>query len=150
MRTTATLLAVSLVALAGCQRSRIETPAGFVEIETYHGDPIYRAVSAEGVKIEYRTHDNPSGGTLAFWARAAQRALVEGKGHTLVDSLDVTSDSGVDGKLLRLTKKRSGAEFTYMVALYVRGGKVHVVEAGGRKEDVATCEDELMAALRSL
>jgi hypothetical protein len=144
------LMILSLAFLGGCQASRIDTPSGFVEVETYHGDPIYRAVSAEGVKIEYRTHENPNGGTLEFWRRAVRRTLVEGKGHTLVESTAITSESGAEGELLRLTKKRSGADFSYLVALYVRGGKVHVVEAGGRKEDVAAHEDGLLSALRSL
>jgi hypothetical protein len=144
------LMILSLAFLGGCQTSRIDTPSGFVEVETYHGDPIYRAVSAEGVKIEYRTHENPNGGTLEFWRRAVQRTLVEGKGHTLAESREITSDSGADGRLLRLSKQRGGADFSYLVALYVRGGKVHVVEAGGRREDVAGYEEGLLAALRSL
>ncbi len=54
------------------------------------------------------------------------------------------------GKLLTCTANRSGAEFTYIVAVYVMGGQVLVAEAGGKSETVAPRLGDIRKAMASL
>lgn len=123
-------------------------PESFVAVEEAKLGPYdSRAVSAEGVVYAVRKIENPRGGTLDFWAAAAQRELTEGKGYSLEASEAIRSATGWDGRLLRFTAERSGAPFTYLVALYVRDVDIVVAEAGGRAGDVRKHEADILDAM---
>jgi hypothetical protein len=51
---------------------------------------------------------------------------------------------------MTFTAQRSGAEFTYMTAVYVRGPQVLLAEAGGKSQAVAPKADELRKSLASV
>jgi hypothetical protein len=130
----------------GCQTSKMNPPSGFVEVDSY-GE--FRAVSPEGITLAYKAQNNPETGDLAFWSKAVKRSLVQ-KGHTFEQEEKVETRSGMNGVLLKLTKMRSGTQFTYWVALYVRGAKVHVVQAGGKSEDFESHSQEIRKSMQSL
>ena len=65
------LVVVAAAFLAGGCGHGIDAPDGFVTVDQV-GEFETRAVSAEGVVIALRIHDNPEDGTLAFWSTAIQ------------------------------------------------------------------------------
>lgn len=144
---TASLLLVGVL-LAGCQVSKIRTPSGFVEVDSYRHE--FRAVSPEGVTLAYRTQENPKDGTLAFWTKAIKRTLVEQKGHQFQAEEELTSTSGMSGILLKCSKLRSGTQFDYWVAVYLAGSKLHVVDAGGKTADFQAYQADILKSMRSL
>jgi hypothetical protein len=118
-----------LALCGGCSRGfDIQTPDGFAELD--EGDYSYRATSAEGVVIAVRREDNDPEGNLAFWSAAVDYELRR-KGYSAVSSKDVKSGGGVSGKQIRYTLTREGRPNVLWATVYVTGGHVTVVEAGG-------------------
>ncbi len=137
MKPTIVAAAVLCVLGAGGCQPKLDLPDGFVEVPD-RADGLYdlRAVSADGVALAVRTHSNPDGGTLEFWAEAVRNELTTARGYQLLTDEPVESAAGEAGRLMTLSARRGGVEFTYLVAVYVPGRKVSVVEAGGRADAV--------------
>ena len=132
--TTAALLCV--LAAVGC-RPAIDMPDGFVTVEDSDRDPYdLRAVSADGVALGVRRHDNPENGTLDFWAEAVRNELTSGRHYKLAKTEPIESKAGLSGRLLTFTVEKSGTPFTYVVAVYVSSRQVTLAEAGGKTEAV--------------
>jgi len=139
-------LAVLAAALAGCGAT-MDLPDGFVQAHK-RGRSGYRirGVSADGVVAGVREgYRNPANGTLDFWATAIRNELVRSRGYVPVSDQPVKSDTGRCGRLMTFQSRRSGAAFTYMVAVYVTDRQVRIAEAGGRTEAV----QPKMVALKS-
>jgi ABC-type sugar transport system substrate-binding protein len=129
----------------------MQMPSGFVEVEANQRGPyIQRAVSADGVVIALRSETNPKDATLDFWVTAIRDELVNRRGYTLAKEEPVEAANGAKGKLLTCTANRSGAEFTYLAAVYVMGGQVLVAEAGGKSDNVVDRLDDIRKAMASL
>ena len=54
---------------------------------------------------------------------------------------------GNPGVLMTFAAQRSGVEFSYMAAVYIKGGKVLIAEAGGKSETFAPRMPELRKAI---
>jgi hypothetical protein len=136
MRWTTILPAfLAVAAAAGCQPAMV-LPDGFVPVEEQPGLHQMRAVSADGVVLALRSHENPKRGTLAFWSEAIKNELVSAKGYKLVREEPVRSQVGRHGVLLTFTTEQKGTPFTYMTAVFVTGGQVLLAEAGGKADAV--------------
>jgi hypothetical protein len=129
----------------------MQMPSGFVEVETYQRGPYtQRAVSADGVVIALRSETNPKDATLDFWVTAIRDELVSRRGYVLAKTEPSEAAGGAKGTLLTCTANRSGAEFAYLVGVYVMGGQVFVAEAGGKSETVAPRLGDIRKAMASL
>jgi hypothetical protein len=139
----------SVLALsAGCSRGfEIQTPEGFAELD--EGSYSYRATSAEGVVIAVRREDNDPQGNLAFWSAAVDYELRR-KGYAAVSSKSVKSASGVPGKQIRYSATRDGRPNVLWATVYVTGGHVTVVEAGGDEAHFETVEADVEKAIGAL
>ncbi len=153
MRFTLAFLLASVSVLAGCdpQPGKLEIPDSFVALSASQSWPYEtRAVSADGVVVALRQEANPKSGTLAFWTQAITDKMTRDKGYTLAGSEAFTSRTGRTGRKLHLTRTIRGMEFIYLMAIYVEGQTVRIVEAGGRAEHVQPQMQELEETLRSL
>ena len=148
-----TLVAAATVWLAlfpGCAMHTMDIPANFVAVDKSALDGYdVRAVSADGVAVGLRSQSNPKNGSVEFWAEAIQNELTASKGYKLEKEEPLTSASGASGKLLVFSAQQSGADFTYMLAVFVRGDAILIAEAGGKADAVKPKMDALKAALRS-
>ena len=135
--------------LVGCE-PKMQMPSGFVEVEKHNLGPYsQRAVSADGVVIALRSETNPKDATLEFWVTAVRDELVNRRGYVLAKEEAAEAANGTKGKLLTFTALRSGAEFTYLAAVYVMGGQVLVAEAGGKSETLVHRLADIRKALAS-
>jgi hypothetical protein len=140
---------IALLMLVGCKTAQMTPPAGFVAVdEVRRGNYDYRAVSADGVVVAVRTEENSRGGDLEFWAKATLNQLQQ-QGYKLVNDEGVTSAAGTKGMLLEFTQKRSGTDYAYIVAVFVRPDRVIVPEAGGKSEMVEPVRPEVVKSLLS-
>ena len=143
---------VALIAIGtvcGCA-PEIKVPDNFVSTgNAYNSIYDMRAVSADGVVIAARTVNNPKNGTLKFWTTAIQGELAD-SGHKLTDTKSVTSDSGVDGKLMTFSRRNRGQTFTYLVAVFIDGSRILVAEAGGEVEVYKAHEEDIESAMLSV
>ncbi|MEN6503516.1 MAG: hypothetical protein ABFD92_03165 [Planctomycetaceae bacterium] len=146
---TLALLATAAV-LSGCLgATTIEVPGDFVPVERCEPYTI-KAVSADGVVLAQRTEDNPKNGTLEFWAAAIGNQLFAREGYKLASNVEATSESGIPGRLMTYDALRSGASFKYLLAVFVKGGKVIVVEAGGRADSVNKLLPQIRTAMMTV
>ncbi len=146
---TLALLAMA-AALSGCLGgTAMEVPGDFVPVERCAPYNI-KAVSADGVVLAQRTEDNPKNGTLEFWAAAIGNQLSAREGYKLASNVAATSESGVPGRLMTYDALRSGAPFKYLLAVFVKGDKVIVVEAGGRADSVNKLLPQIRTAMMTV
>ncbi|MCE5326169.1 MAG: hypothetical protein LLG01_07105 [Planctomycetaceae bacterium] len=146
---TITVLAMAAI-ISGCLGgTTMEVPGEFVPVERTEPYDL-KTVSADGVVLARRTQENPKNGTLEFWAQAIGNQLSAREGYKLADNVAVTSESGVTGRLMTFDALRSGAAFKYLVAVFVKGDKVIVVEAGGRAESVTKLLPQIRTAMMTV
>ncbi len=144
---TIAFVLIVIVASAGCGRM-MDIPTDFVPADSW-AHPVW-AVSADGVVVAMRRpYKNPKNGTAEFWAEAIKNELAE-RGYKLVSSKKIVSDAGAPGHLLTFSSEQQGAEFTYMLAVYVDKDEVLVAEAGGKADATKAKTDALTKALLSV
>jgi hypothetical protein len=131
MKTIALLLPVVL--LTGCVGPKIETPAGYQEVEApWMAD--YKALSAEASAIRVDTIDNPKDAKLDFVAETCRNFVARSLGYTLAGDEPVKTAAGLEGREMLFTHEQAGVKQTYLLAVFVRGGmgsKIIRVQAGG-------------------
>lgn len=144
MKLTQSIAALLIASFAGCSGYRL--PVGYVKVDPPY-DVRFRAVSADGSALTYRTEPNPENGDLVFWEKAVTNRLVEVRGYQLTDRQDVTNQSGASGVEMTFDYTQTGLDYVYLVALFVRGDRVHVFEAAGRRDTFTTDLPEIRKAI---
>lgn len=136
-------------AVAGC--ARMDVPANFVELDgANRGNYDLRAVSADGLVVALQTRENPKKGTLEFWSKAIANEMTANRGYTLDKSEEVAFAGGGKGVLMAFTSQRSGAKFSYMLALCVKWNSVVIAEAGGKGDAFAPRQEDIRRSLLSV
>lgn len=146
----ATLTAALLFLGHGCAGSfELRPPPNFVELKD---DPNYdfRATSADGVILSVRELDNEQEGNKDFWLDAIRNRIRLNGGYALTEETEVRAASGQAGTQLRFGRDQNGTPFTYWVTLFVGEDKLHLVEAGGRKELFDAAQSEVEEAIAGL
>ena len=141
------LLALSLLAPA-CASFHLNTPSGFAELaDDAHYD--YRATNADGVVIAVRALRNEPEANLEFWGRVVDERLRRQGYVPDGDPAPVQSANGVPGVMFRYGATVGGRAHRYQVAVFVRGKKVFVLEAGGDQEVFDPAAPAVARAFRS-
>ena len=139
MRTSALLAA--LLALAACRGVDAEAPDGFAAFDDWHR---FRAVSADGVMYMVRAEDNDPEAKLEFWKEALKNRMKDA-GYAFVTEEDIKGKQ--PGYLLELAAPVGEQDYSYMVAVFVRGGDVVIAEASGEVTHFAGRRGAIVAAL---
>ena len=137
-------VAILGVLAAGCTGYRL--PAGYVKVEP-PWDARFKAVSADGSALTYRTEENPKNGNLAFWEKAVTNRLVEVGGYQRTDRQDIHNKNGLAGVQMTFSYAQVGVDYVYVLGLYVRGDRLHVLEAAGPKDKFAADLPEIHKAI---
>jgi hypothetical protein len=138
--------------IAGCGRPfDVKTAPGFIELgqQTEHGYQ-YRATSPEGVVMGVRVIDDEDRGDLAFWVRTVTLQMRDIKGYALVASSDTKSRDGTPGKRLQFGHDEDHKPYVYELSVFHTQGRVFLVEAGGRREDLEKVRPNLDWMLASV
>jgi hypothetical protein len=141
---------VSLLApAAGCSSFALDAPEHFVKLEEPDwSDYAMRAVNADGVVLAVRENDNEAAqGSLTFWTDAVKNRLRTVRGYALLEEKPLRAASGEEGHQLRLGRDEGSQAYDYWVTIFVTDDHVHVVEAGGRREEFARVKDAVAAAI---
>ena len=148
MKQAAMFLWVFAPAIGGCAHSLV-LPQSFIPVpaDQRQGYDV-RAVSPDGVVLAVRAEQSPAGGSLEFWTQAARNEL-EGRGYKLEAKEDVRGDAGRAGRLLSFSTQREGAEFLYILALYVGPRDILTAQAGGKADLLKPMQAEIRKALLS-
>jgi hypothetical protein len=106
------------------------------------------AVSPDDVVFRVRTAKNKPVADLAFWKEAMRTRMTEA-GYHVVSEGEITSASG-PGTLLELSAPDGEQDDTYLIALFVDGRKLVVVEAAGEVARFARHGGDIRAAIQAL
>lgn len=150
------LAVVCLWVLSGCGAPFvIQTPPDMVEVTTER-DPVfkYRATSMEGAVLGVRVLDEPAGAGVespgqTFWVDAIKRNLRLHKGYALVSEEAIQSANGVVGSLLKFGRDQRNESYTYWIAIFRTDRNLHLVDAGGRKDQFDKAIPSIEKALAS-
>lgn len=112
--------------LAGCTPFQATAPDGFAPFDDW-GE--FRAVSPEGVTFRVRAEDNEPEADLAFWAEALKNRM-DDAGYVFVEDGDVSAGS-VKGYRLELAAPFGQEDYTYLIAIFVSGSNIVIVESAG-------------------
>lgn len=142
MRTSALFL---LVTLAACRVFHAEAPTGFA---AYEGSDRFRAVSPDGVVYRVRQERNKPEADLPFWKEALKKRMLDA-GYQVQREGDIKAKGGEPGALLELSAPLGTVDYSYLVAIYVKGGHIIIAEAAGDVLRVKDRHDALVAALQA-
>lgn len=152
MRPAKILFAAQLIILClvmGCLHTTAGNgkliPAGFA---SYTQAGKIRAVSPEGVVYRVRTEDNKPFAELAFWKEALKKRMLDA-GSIFLNESPIEADAQ-EGYLLELTAPYGQQDYTYLVAVFVRGKKIVIAEAAGEVSDLATRRAAVLEAIQNL
>jgi hypothetical protein len=140
------LFALAL-ALSACARHfDIQTPSGMIELSRT-SDYSYRAMTPDGVVVGVRVIPEGGKADLAFWTQAVALRMKELSGYAVADTASL---DGVKGKELRFGHDESGKPYSYIVRIFVEGGRLFVVEAGGMKDEMERSKQTVEWTLATL
>ena len=124
---------------------RVTTPDGF---SAWRKAGRYRAVSPDGALLRVRSVRNKPKATLSFW-KDALRERMQRAGYVVHAESDVEVD-GVSGSMIELAAPLGTEDWSYVVTVFPRGGKLVLFEAAGEVATLDEHRDAIRATLDSL
>jgi hypothetical protein len=121
----------ALCFLAACA-APMQAPPLFVELRDAGGG--FRAVTSDDARLWVRDFRDPTTASIEFWAEALRQDFVQQRGYQWVDSGEVKNQEGAVGRWLELATEVDGERFGYLIALWVDGNRVRVVEFTARAD----------------
>ena len=144
VRRAGAIACCAALAFAACA-APIRLPDAFVRLRD-SGEG-YRAVTSDDARIWVRDLWDPTEGNVAFWTATLKNDYVEQRGYELVDEGDVLDAAGETGRALEFTTNVRGARVGYLIALWVRGRTLQVVEFAAPQAAFAERRAAVRAAL---
>lgn len=137
--------AVALLSTAACTPFQASSPEGFA---AYEENGEFRAVSPEGITFRVRSEDNEPPADLEFWSEALKNRMSDA-GYVVVSdgSVDAKNSSGYR---LELAAPIGELDYSYLVAIFVHGDDIVVVESAGEVRQFAAKRAAIEAALADL
>jgi len=128
------LLALLFSAVPACTPSaRLRPPDDFAALEGQK-DFVMRAANPDGVVIAVRREANKPAGSLKFWCGMLDAKLQKDGYRADGAARDVTTTTGVHGQAMHYQRVEHGRAYRYWVTVFVSGGRIWMVEAGGDAE----------------
>jgi hypothetical protein len=140
----ALLLAGAL--LASCAAT-MELPKDFLRLKD-GGD--FRAVTSDDARVWIREFDDENEGPLAFWAETLEHEFTQQRGYELVGKGDAQNAENRPGRWFECTANVRGDRVGYLVAIWVDGETITVLEFAARTEVFAARVESVRTALRTV
>jgi len=122
--------AVTILFQCSCGRDFImKPPAGFVEFvrEKKH----FKAISADGIRITIkRVKNKPPDSKLEQWSETVLLHLKK-QGYHILRTDNIKTSSNLKGKLFSTIYKYSNRDFSYLIAFFVTGKYIYLIESSG-------------------
>ena len=119
-------------------------PEGFA---VYEKRRPFRATSPDGVLYSVRTLPNEPEATLEFWKEALHKRMEEA-GYTVLSEGEVTA-SGHAGLLLHTVAPNGRQDDAYLIALFLDGGSLVIVESVGEVSRLDARKDAIRKAIEA-
>jgi len=123
----------------------LQLPPGFLVL--HEGDGDHRAVSGDDARVWYRRFEGNHDAGREFWRTAVEFEFLQQRGYELVGQGVVRDRDGNEGDWLECVANVGGERVGYLVAVWVHGETIHVVEYGARAAVYAVHVEQVRAAL---
>ncbi len=138
---------LSFFFLSNCRSLIMEMPSGFAKYQ--HTGTSFLATSPDGVSLRIRSVKNQPRGTLEVISATAELQF-KSTGYTLLQTAPLQSSTGWKGRYYITSVQTMAGDYRYLVAFFLDGEEIHLIEAGGRKEEFMPYEKELVAKLSTV
>ena len=142
----AALLVVLASFAAGCSVS-MQLPKDFLELRD--GDEL-QAVTGDDARLWARVFEVDHAASLAFWSEAVEHDFVHQRGYEVVGRGAIEGKRSAAGVWWECAANVRGERIGYLLALWVAGDEVRVVEFAARAEVFAARLDAVKQALPSV
>jgi hypothetical protein len=139
------LIVVAVLMVSGCKTIPANAPSGFA---AYQGENPFRAVSPDGVMYRVRTTENKPSADLSFWKTALKKHMTD-SGYHFISESDVSADT-LSGYQLELTAPMGDKDYTYLIALFVKGDTLIIAEASGEISSFKKLQTSIDAAIKKI
>jgi hypothetical protein len=129
-------------AAGAAKGARPVAPEGFAPFRLKRG---FAAVSPDDVVFRVRVTKNKPRADLAYWTEALRTRLVEA-GYRLTGEGEMPS-AGAAGRYLELVAPDGERDARWLVALYVDGSRITVIEAAGEAARFAARREAIVKAI---
>ncbi|MEN0066632.1 MAG: DUF4349 domain-containing protein [Myxococcota bacterium] len=119
-----------------------EAPEGF---SPWKKQRRYRAASPDNVLFRMRAVKQKPKASLDFW-QEAMRTRMESAGYRVIDEQRISAN-GTDGAMLELAAPLGTQDWSYLIAMFPRGGRIVLMEAAGEVTHFAPRRDAIVAAV---
>lgn len=127
--TSAFLIAGLILVTAGCAKPRVGKPRGFAEVKGgIFSDPVYKAVSPEGMLYRVRTVKNYPAMGLDFWGDTLKNQLINEGYHLSGDGVSLKTDNS-DGVMYEWILPYGSSDYIYMTAIILSGKRIIIAES---------------------
>ncbi|MCA8952611.1 MAG: hypothetical protein KDE27_24070 [Planctomycetes bacterium] len=149
LRVLPSLALAGLAFVAACA-APIEISRDFVTLADHDDDDDFRAITADDGRLWLRSFDDPNAAGIDFWAATLEREFVEQRGYELLDQGAAFDADRREGRWLEFAANVDGERVGYLLAIWVDGGEVRVVEFAARDAVFAARVADVRAALRTV
>lgn len=154
LRTARRLPIVAALLLTGACSVSMDLPRDFLHLNPPDLLHLYmrsdlQAVTADDARIWMRTFDAGNEASVAFWTEAVEHDLVQQRGYELVAKGEVPGRNEASGVWLECAANVGGDRIGYLLALWVHGTQVRVVEFAARADVFAARVEAVRQALPS-
>src|SRR5690554_1795722 len=146
-----------VLAVSACADFQITTPDQMVEV-SQNKDTVadYVAMTHHGVVMrahtfevgESRSDDAPPA-SLEFWEQAVLERMRTRGGYALLEQSPISAATGEEGVRFEFGRDQNGAPYRYTVGLFITEERIHLIEAGGRKDRYEEASASIDQALES-
>jgi hypothetical protein len=125
-------------------------PQGFAPYTGWHAllTREFRAVSSDGVVYRVRREANEPVAELSFWKEALKKRMLDA-GYVFVADSSVKAGT-TTGYLLELAAPMGAQDYSYLVAAFVDGKHIIVVESAGEVTRLAKHKADIVKAMEAL
>ncbi|MGK0289342.1 MAG: hypothetical protein ACI86H_000779 [bacterium] len=143
-----TLLLLFLISiLSSCSNDyrHILPPKGFA---LFHETEAYKAVTPDKVIYKIRTKENKPFADLSFWKHALKRHMLNNGYHFQSEEEIQAIDK--KGYLLDLVASLGNSDYSYLVAIFMKGKRILIVEAAGEVKNFRSRRKDIIQSIQNL
>ena len=130
---------------SGCRTIVSNAPTGFA---AYRGENPFRAVSHDGVMYRVRNAKNKPFAGLPFWKTALKKHMTD-SGYRFISESEISSGN-LTGYMLELTAPVGDKDYTYLIALFVKGDTLLIAEASGEISHFKNYRSSITDAIKKI
>lgn len=137
-------IALMALVMGSCAGIAVTTPQGFAHYTKDTG--MYRAISADGVRLKARRFENKPYGDLAMWQDAMGNHFTS-LGYRELATGVLDAPEGYAARYAEYQSIYNGRSHRYIAALYVGKGDIVIIEAAGEEPVYLKRREALMKSI---